>query len=275
MRRIALALAALAFSTSALSQRVIEETLVINDPTVAAPRNWIVGAAGEFWYVSGDYVQYNSNNDKIGEGNLSFTQPGGSLWVGYGDFTVLLTGRSGKGDQTLTYQPGVITAGSVTTTSDIRQKDAEIIVRWLARPLSARWVMPYVVVGYTQTKFDQDESLPAGQTFPTINTQTRHFRYTYQGPLLGIGGIFPITEMFGARGDLRVKFYDAEVTSEYGKKSGSGAGADIILTGYMNFWKGFNLQAGIKASSLNGGKEVGSSVTRSGLFGMLGYTARF
>jgi len=235
----------------------------------------MVGAAGEIWYVSGDYVQYDSNNNKIGEGNLSFTQPGGSMWVGYGDFTVLFTARSGKGDQTLTYNPGVITPQAVTTTSEIRQKDAELIVRWLARPLSARWVMPYGVVGYTQTKFDQDESLPAGSTFPIINTRTRHFRYTYKGPLLGVGAIFPFTEMFGARADLRVKFYDAEVTSEYGTKSGSGAGADIIVTGYMNFWRGFNLQAGIKASSLNGGQEVGSSVTRSGVFGMLGYTARF
>lgn len=253
----------------ALSQRVIEETLVISDPTVASPRNWIAGAAAEIWYVSGDYVQTDNNNNKIADGTLSFTQPGGSLWVGYGDFTVLFTARSGKGDQNLTYPSGV------TTTSEIRQKDTEIILRWLARPLSARWVMPYGVVGYTETKFDQDESMPAGSTWPTINTQTRHFRYTYKGPLLGIGAIFPITGMFGARVDGRIKFYSAEVTSEYGKKSGSGAGADIIATGYMNFWRGFNLQAGIKASSLNGGEELGSSVTRSGVFGMLGYTARF
>lgn len=280
MRRFAPALltltAGLGFSSVALSQRVIEETLVVSDPTVASPRNWIVGAAAEVWYVSGDYVQTDNNNNKIADGNLSFTQPGGSLWVGYGDFTVLFTARSGKGDQTLTYGPGVVAAQSVTTTSEIRQKDTEIILRWLARPLSGRWVVPYGVVGYTETKFDQDETLPAGSPpWPMINTQTRHFRYTYKGPLLGIGAIFPITEMFGARVDGRIKFYDAEVTSEYGKKSGSGAGADIIVTGYMNFWRGFNLQAGIKASSLNGGEELGSAVTRGGVFGMLGYTARF
>ena len=86
-------LAGLGFSSAALSQRVIEETLVVNDPTVATPRNWIVGAAGEIWYVSGDYVQNDNNNNKIGEGNIHFTQPGGSLWVGYGDFTVLFTAR--------------------------------------------------------------------------------------------------------------------------------------------------------------------------------------
>jgi hypothetical protein len=274
LRRIAIALAALAFSSPTLGQRVIEETLVINDPTVASPRNWIVGAAGEIWYVSGNQVQYDNNNNKTGEGNINFSQPGGSIWVGYGDFTVLLAARSGKGDQTLTYEPGVVSTQSITTTSEIRQKDTEIILRWLARPISARWVMPYVVVGYTQTKLDQDETR-TDMPWPVINTRTRHFRYTYTGPLLGIGGIFPFNEMFGARGDLRVKFYNAEVTSEYGNKSGSGAGADIIVTGYMNFWRGFNLQAGIKASSLNGGDEVGSSLTRSGVFGMLGYTARF
>lgn len=276
MRRLALAfaLAALGFCSSALAQRVIEETLVVSDPTVAAPRNWILGAAVEYWYVKGDFTQYDNNNNKVAEGDISFSQPGGSFWVGYSDFTVLVTSRSGKGDQNLTYAAGTINPASLTTTSDVKQKDTEIIVRWLARPLSARWVTPYVVAGYTETKFDVDESLPAGFIWTINGSRTRHFRYTYKGPLLGIGAIFPFNETFGLRVDGRAKFYDAEVTSEYGKRTGSGVGGDFILTGYANFWKGFNVQAGFKSASLQGGDEVGY-LNRTGVFGMLGYTARF
>jgi hypothetical protein len=276
LRRISLAfaLAALCFSTSALSQRVIEETLVVTDPTVARPNNWIVGGALEYWYVKGDFTQYNNSNQKVAEGDIQFNQPGGSLWVGYGDFTVLVTSRSGKGDQNLTYAAGTINAASLTTHSEVKQKDTELLVRWLARPLSARWVTPYVVAGYTETKFDVDETLQTGFVWTINGSPTRHFRYSYKGPLLGIGGIFPFNETFGGRADLRFKFYSAEVTSEYGTRTGTGIGNDLIHTGYANFWKGFNVQAGYKFASLRGGEDVGY-LNRNGLFGMLGYTARF
>ena len=275
MRRLTLALLlGLGLSSSAFAQRVIEETLVVTDPTVAAPRNWIVGGAVEYWYVKGDFTQYNNANQKVATGDISFKQPGGSLWIGYGDFTLLVTSRSGKGDQNLTYAAGTINAASLSTHSDVKQADTEVLVRWLARPLSAKWVTPYVVVGYTETKFDVDETLQPGFIWTINGTPTRHFRYDYKGPLLGIGGIFPFSETFGMRVDGRAKFYSAEVTSEYGKRTGNGVGNDFILTGYVNFLKGFNLQAGYKFASLRGGEDVGY-LNRNGVFGMLGYTARF
>src|SRR5262249_6162023 len=160
-----------------------------------------------------------------------------------------------------------------STHSDVKQKDTEFLVRYLARGLSAKWVTPYAVVGYTETKFDVDETLQPGFNWTVNGTPTRHYRYDYKGPLVGLGAIFPFTEMFGARVDGRLKFYSAEVTSEYGKTTGNGTGGDFIVTGYMNFWKGFNLQAGFKYASLQGG-DVGY-LNRTGLFGMLGYTARF
>jgi hypothetical protein len=276
VRRFAIAAMALGlgFSSAAFSQgRIIEETLVVRDPTVAAANNWVVGGAVEYWYVKGAFNEYNGANQKIATGDIQFDQPGGSLWVGYGDFTFMYTGRSGKGDETLTYSPGAINAQSLTTHSDVKQTDSEFLVRWLARGLSARWVTPYAVVGYTQTKFSIDETLPTGFFWTVNNSPTRHYQYTYKGPLAGIGAIFPFTETFGARVDGRLKFYSAEVTSEYGKTTGNGTGGDFILTGYMNFLRGFNLQAGYKFASLQGG-DVGYQ-NRNGLFGMLGYSARF
>lgn len=274
----ALALSALTlgvgFSSLAYSQgRVIEETLVVKDPTVAERGNWIAGGAFEYWYVAGKMTQYNNANQKVAEGDLKFTQPGGSGWIGYGDFTLMFTTRSGSGDQDMTYAAGTINAASLKTTSDVKQKDNEFIVRWLARGLSTRFFTPYVVAGYTQTKFDQDETLQPG-FFWTINgTPTRQFRYTYKGPVLGLGAIFPINETFGVRVDGRAKFYSAELVSDYGKTTGNGVGGDFITTGYVNFLRNFNIQAGFKLASLRGG-DVGY-LNRSGLFGMIGYTARF
>ena len=75
LRRTALAfaLAALGFSSSAFSQgRTIEETLVVKDPTVAAPNNWLFGAALEYMYVKGSYDLYDSSTgSKIADGDIS------------------------------------------------------------------------------------------------------------------------------------------------------------------------------------------------------------
>ncbi len=263
------------FSSSLLAQgRTIEETLVVKDPTVASRGNWVVGGAAELWYVSGKFTQYDGSNNKIADGNLHFNQPGGNLFVGYSDFTFMITTRSGKGDQHLNYNAGVLNAQALSTTSKVKQSDTEFTVRWLVRGLSSRVVTPYVIAGYSQTKIDQDETLDnAGFRWTINNTPTRHFKYDYNAPLIGIGGIFPFSEKFGARVDGRLKFYSATVESEYGKTTGTGTGGDFLATGYYNIVGGLNAQAGFKYTSLKGG-DVGY-LNRTGFFAMLGYTHRF
>jgi hypothetical protein len=201
VRRLAISIAApamvvgIALSSSVCAQgRTIEETLVVKDPTVATKGNWIAGGALELWYVFGKFTQYDNANNKIADGDLKFTQPGANLFAGYGDFTFMVTGRSGKGDEHLTYAPGAINAMSLSTTSKIKQTDSEYILRYLVRPLSSRVVTPYVLAGYTETKLNQDETLDNPGFFWLVNgTPTRHFKYDYKGPLVGLGGIFPFS----------------------------------------------------------------------------------
>jgi hypothetical protein len=264
------------FSSSLLAQgRTIEETLVVKDPTVATKGNWIAGGALELWYVFGKFTQYDANNNKIADGDLKFTQPGANLFAGYGDFTFLVTGRSGKGDEHLTYAPGALgVPQSVATTTKVKQTDSEYILRYLVRPLSSRVVTPYVLAGYTETKLNQDETLDTpGLIWTVNNTTTRHFKYDYKGPLVGLGGIFPFSEKFGARVDGRVKFYKATLERDTSKIDGTGTGYDFVATGYYNITQGLNLQAGYKYTKLAGG-DVGW-LQRNGIFAMLGYTHRF
>jgi hypothetical protein len=60
-------------------KRVIEEKILLKDPTVAEPKKWLIGVSGEYWYVTGPYNTYNSANQKITEGNIKGDMPGGIL----------------------------------------------------------------------------------------------------------------------------------------------------------------------------------------------------
>ena len=48
----------------------------MKDPTVAAPNNWLFGAALEYMYVTGSYDLYDSTGSKIADGDISFGLPG-------------------------------------------------------------------------------------------------------------------------------------------------------------------------------------------------------
>jgi len=275
VRRLAIAFAAPAlalgvgFTSSVLAQgRTIEETLVLKDPTVAAAGKWKVGGALEYWYINGKVNFYDQNGTKTGDGTISFKQPGANLFAGYGDFTIQGTHRSGKGDVTAHI-------GTLSYTSDSKQTDDELTLRWLIRAWSSRVLTPYVLAGYSTTKVTDDKTITAG-AFVWTCTGTTRASYTteYKAPVLGIGGIFPISEKFGARLDGRYKHYNATQKCGSTEVSGSGNGGDGTLTGYYNITNSLNLQAGGKYTYLNGGSAIGYS-GRLGLFGMLGYSLAF
>jgi hypothetical protein len=267
----ALALGA-AIPSTAAAQRVIEETL--GDPTVAAPRRWLFGAALEYWYVRGDHEIINASGRTIAEGTLTYTQPGFSVYAGHGDFTVFVTSRSGDGDIDLTYAPGAVAPTQAQTTSQIEQDDREIVLRWifLKRPHFA----PYVVAGYSWTDYEETETFATpGLTWPTTGTASRRTTIEYTAPLVGIGAIVPVNERFGLRAEGRVKFYDAERSSQgLATVSDDGVGGDFTAAAYFNLVEGLNIQAGGRYSYLDGGDAIGS-VGRFGLFAMLGYLHRF
>ena len=261
--------AALALGTAvpgtASAQRVMEETL--GDPTVAAPRQWLLGAALEYWYVRSDHEITNASGRTIAEGTINFTQPGFSIYAGYGDFTVFVTSRNGDGDNDLTYAAGTLGPTQVQSTSRIEQEDREIVLRWIF--LKQPHFAPYVVAGYSWTDYEETE------TFATPGFTSRRTRIEYTAPLVGIGAIVPFNERFGLRIDGRLKFYDAERSSQgLATVSDNGIGGDFTAAAYFNLVGGVNIQAGGRYTYLDGGDAIGS-VGRFGFFAMLGYIHRF
>jgi hypothetical protein len=77
-------------------QRVIEESLVYDDPTVAKPGKWLFGASVDYYNYTAQGQAYDSNNNKY-PSSQNFSQPGASAWAGYGDFSLLMAYKQGSG----------------------------------------------------------------------------------------------------------------------------------------------------------------------------------
>jgi hypothetical protein len=272
VRRFAIAAMALGvgFSSSAFSQgRTIEETLVLKDPTVSEPGKWKVGGAAEYWYIKGKLNIYDQNNNKVGEEDIQFNQPGFNLFAGYGDWTLQGTHRNGTGDLNAKLNTGTAYTGKTD------QTDNEFTLRYLIRSWSASWVTPYAIFGYTSTDLKQEYTQTAGPGWACSPNANLTVKKKFSGPEAGLGGIFPFSETFGMRLDVRLAYYSG--TKEEGncqKRDGNGWGGSGTLTGYANLPAGFNLQAGGKFTGLNAGTDVGY-LGRAGLFGMLGWSHTF
>lgn len=278
MRRLSLALAVPAvalgvgFSSTAFSQgRTIEETLVVSDPTVAAPGKWKVGGAAEYWWVRTTYNLVDQNGNDVGDASLTFKQPGWNLFAAYGNLTVQATRRSGDGDYTAN-------AGALQYGGPQKSTDTEFSARWL---FPGRSVSPYVLLGYATTKLEQTRDIAASSAFVWSCNSTKHLQTNteYKGPFVGGGAIVPFSDKFGVRGDLRLKWNKGTQTENGSAAacdngSSSGLGYDATVTGYWNIVGGLNAQIGVKFQWLNAGSEV-DQWFRTGLFGMLGYTLRF
>lgn len=275
MRHHALVFAALAlsFSSLAFSQgRTIEETLVVQDPTVAAPGKWKIGGALEYWWVRTNYTLVDSNGNEVGDATLTYAQPGWNVFAAYSNLTFQATRRSGEGDYTAsTTQTGY--------SGPQKSEDEEYTLRWL---FPTRGVSPYVLVGYGKTSLEQTLDLPASNGFVWSCTQNKRLitKTDFKGPLFGGGAIIPFSEKVGMRADLRFHWNKVTQTENGTRASCDNAEAsalsyDLTMTGYWNIVGGLNAQLGFKYQWLNGGHEDIQNWTRLGLFGMLGYTFQF
>ncbi len=264
-----------AYPGAASAQRVIEETLVLTDPTVAARDKWLIGLGLEYWQVSGDYIITNNAGTKIADGTIDYSQPGYNFYVGYGDFTLFFTGRSGDGTLDLTYAPGALgPAQTLRSTSTVEQEDREIMLRWMF--YKSAHFNPYALAGYSWTDYEETETLTTpGFIWTATGTPARTKKVEYTAPLLGLGAVIPFNESFGLRVDGRIKFYDAKRTGNgFTTVEDSGTGGDFTGTFYWNIFQGLNAQVGGRFMHLDGGEAIGS-VSRTGFFASLGYVLRF
>lgn len=249
--------------------RVIEDELVLQDPTVAAARNWAVGGSLEGWFVAGPYNQ-TQNGNTIANGTINGVEPGGNAFVGYGPVTLQYSHREGKFTIDETYTE----AGNPQTVNTEKQFETEITARWLFK-VSPHF-NPYVLLGYNDTNVTEND---------VITTPNFHWPYNgkpvladqthYSSVLFGGGAILPFNPHVGMRADLRILSTSGKFVRDDGfSTTGSGAGVAGTITGYVNILQGFNVQAGFKGQALNAGNSV-PSYSRFGLFGSLGYSYKF
>lgn len=251
-------------------KRVIEEKILLKDPTVAEPKKWLIGGSFEYWYVSGDYTEFDSTGKKTAEGTIDGGMPGYNVSIGYDKFTLQYAYRPGDFDI-----DKKMTGTNVQTKLNQDQKEQEIVARYLFT--TDKLFNFYVLAGYSNIKVKEIEDIITSGWVWTYNSKTRYSRTTeYNSALAGIGVIVPLTKSkdLGIRGDVRGMFTDAEWKRDDGRTvSGNGVGGGGTLTGYWNIYKGINLQVGGRAQFLNGG-DVGWKYL-GGAFASLGYAYRF
>lgn len=250
--------------------RVIEEELVLKDPTVSAAKKWVIGGSIEYWYVGGDY-EVIEDNVVIAEGEIDGDMSGGNVFLGYGNWTLMGSHREGDWDVNLRRKDV-----PVEYTSKQDQEESEIRLRYLVRALSSRHFAPYIIFGYNEVNLKDTRTITTPGWIWTRNwTNVVVNDYTYESLMLGIGAVVPFNKYLGIRGDISAAFTDAEVTLDTGRTySDDGTGYVAFLTGYWNIIRGLNFQVGGKALHLDGGDQVGS-YTKTGWFGMLGYSYKF
>jgi len=256
-------------------QRVIEEELVLSDPTVAKPKKWLIGLSGEYWYVSQKWDRYYADGDKYSWGSINGSMPGGTLSVGYDMFTLSYSYRKGSWDGDSTISARANSAHQETQSilnSD--QTEHEILGRFLFKGAN---ISPYFLIGYQHLTRSDNETIITPGTVWSNNHNSNQLKseYTFKSPLIGLGAIIPFNKYLGMRVDGRLLCTFAEFTRSDGyTATGTGAGAALVGTFYWNIWEGLNVQVGGKYQYMDGGKEIGGFY-KYGAFGMLGYVFKF
>lgn len=252
--------------------RVVEDTLVLKDPTVSSSGNWVFGAALEGLYTNGPYT-FNKG-DQAENGHVNATRPGLNLFAGYGDVTVNYAYRKGNEDVTGLYHTATVadpnSYGQALTNNTTEN---EITARWLLRDLSLPYFTPYLYAGYVDIKSNGTDTITTpgiiwnnNNGSPTLSSTSE-----WKGTMFGIGGIIPVTAQVGFRIDGALTSTSATYSaSNGGSATGSGIGGRFTGTMYYNIAQGWNIQAGGRYQYLNGG-NAGSNYI-SGVFAMIGYS---
>jgi hypothetical protein len=267
--------------------RVIEEALVLSDPTVAQPKKWLIGASGEYWYVSQKWNRYSYNaadpdNPLLySEGSLKGSMPGGTITFGYDKLTMSYSYRKGSFDGGSEIQ-GTFTSNGLTTTTTLKQDQAEheIMMRVMLGPGSPHF-NPYLLLGYNHTiKTDTETLIDPGWTWKDTGSPIKKEDFTFKSPFFGLGAIIPFNKYIGMRLDGRFLYTFADYVRDDGwrKNTDTLYGFAAVGTFYWAIWKGLNAQVGGKwqytSAGMNKDTDIGS-LNKWGAFGMLGYTYKF
>jgi len=234
-------------------QRVVEESLVYDDPTVAKPGKWLFGVAVGAFYSNGNTSGSDTSGNVV-NATQQYTQPQGSAYIGYEDVTLLMR-----------YQKSKATTQFPGNTAKMDGNTYSVDLRWLITQLGSKHFVPYVLGTYAQ--------LTENTTFSYVNNSgvQQTGKSDAKGPGLGFGGIFPITEKYGIRADARQ--YNAKSTNSSNMFSEFNSSSNIQYrqfqaTGYYNITDSINLQLGGQSTYIVNRQES----TSYGFFTQIGYS---
>ena len=249
----------------------VENTLVNNDPTVAAPDKWVYGISADYSKYKGAEPLYYPTGGVLNNTTQSYSasQPGVSAWVGYDDISVMTSFRRRSGNV------AAIVSGVGSIKKSFSTKEFEIDVRWLIRQLSTSRFAPYVVAGYA---LDSTSGTGNEVSFDDVYSQKD------RQLMLGAGAIIPIDENIGFRVDGRM---GSDSQTSYGKYI-AGPGVTLSFNAYRYtatasfsrltaamYYKitgGWNAQLGVRRGSYAAG--VGPAFSDTGVYATFGYAYR-
>lgn len=252
--------------------RVIDDEIVLMDPTVSAPQKWVAGASAEYWFMAGPYNTKNAAGEVTAKGTINGSIPGGNVFIGYDKFTLQYSHREGF----LNIKQSDTDNANIIYNSKDRQIEEEVTLRYLFK--ANKHFSPYVLVGYNETSLAVRKEIEPGSGFVWTYNNTRFWgdRTTYSSGLVGLGAIVPLNQTIGFRADARLLYTRAVYARDDRNltRSGNGIGGGATGTVYVNIVRGLNVQAGVKGQVLNGGKNVGA-YGRIGMFASAGYSHKF
>jgi hypothetical protein len=253
--------------------RVIEETLVVKDPTVARTGSAVFGASVEALYVNAPFKSFStldSRETQLESGRAKATSVGGNVFAGFGDFTAALTYRNAHGRSTLTHEPTGLHPERFTHRVEAVPKQEEALLRWLGRGMSTSWLTPYLYLGYTRLSSDFDDVRDVG-VWPSTGTNSQRSKVVAKAVIGGVGAIIPMSERFGFRGDIGLtRTRQTSDRQGHSFAEGNGTGSRWTGTFYYNVTDNVNAQLGGRYEYFNGGGA--GTMTIAGVFAMLGFT---
>ncbi|MBF0540122.1 MAG: hypothetical protein HQK91_01565 [Nitrospirae bacterium] len=260
--------------TTPNNTRVIEETVVLQDPTVAQSNKWLVGISGEVEYTpSNFYTSYKKLNGQfVGNTPATGAVPGGTVYLGYDNWTLSGTYRDG-GWNTQSFDLGYSESGHIKLT----KTETEGTLRYLFREQKKQPVYLYLLAGYNRIVSGYSEIINTPSPSRVWGSSSRLTNTsTFDMATAGLGILIPVTDNqdLGLRLDGRGLLGQVSGNTFTSNFSGTTYGSVGTLTGYWNIWNGINLQLGGKIQFLYNVNQVGvwGWGSTGGFFAMLGYT---
>ncbi len=255
------------------TKRVIEEELVVMDPTVAGKSKWLLGASLEGWHISQKVDTVDQQDNPLSSGRTSGNLSGGGIVIGYSNLTFQYAHRKGRVTGTTTQS---LTNRPFETRDVGVQTEDEATLRYLFR--LDNHFNPYLIAGYNRISFAESADITTPNRFYTGGTTHDATVMIHSSALIGIGLVFAVNRHFGVRGDGRVlissfRYWDSTLGAAGGNGTGHGVGSAVTATAYVNLIQGFNLQVGGKFQGLPG--PSGPTRVRWGSFATLGYSFKF